>query len=115
MEEPILPTEMKDGPSRAKDDEQEPVGKVCDEEDVLHSDDSPRKDETKTSRSYRELDWDKASPLQARVVPRSSLKAEDEPDAAFTKIKPLPLKSNNSYMKKETLKKLLEKVIEKSA
>jgi len=105
MEEPILPTEMKDGPSRAKDDEQEPVGKVCDEEDVLHSDDSPRKDETKTSRSYRELDWDKASPLQARVVPRSSLKAEDEPDAAFTKIKPLPLKSNNSYMKKETLKK----------
>ena len=99
VHEENVSTEINDDSCRAKDDDQEPTVKVCDEE-VLHPDDSHRKDESKISDSARELDREKASQEQARDVP--PLKAEKEPDSAFTKIKPMPLKSND--MKKKSAK-----------
>jgi len=100
-----LPTEIKDYPP-ANGNDQELIVKAYDQEDVLHTDNSHLKNESETNSSAEKLDQEKAKQDQARDVPCDNLIAEKpgtESDTAFTKIKPLPLKCNQSYLKKKSV------------
>ena len=104
--EPKLPAEIKDDSSTANGEDQEHIVKANDQEDVSHTDISCLKDKSETSRIDKKLDQGEASQEQARDVQCESFQAEKPgtaSDQAFTNIKPLPPKSNQSYVKKKSV------------